>query len=97
MTNSFDWFVDRFVTVVIASILTGYVVVEMRTLNARLADLRKSVESVNASIGIQTGQQSWLVSHYAEPKRPLFGWEKSRCRWCGQWVREDGTHEEEGE
>jgi hypothetical protein len=60
-----------------------------------LAKIADRINDVEVEIGLQAAQQTWLVQHYAEPKRPLFLWEKSKCRWCGQWVREDGEHEEE--
>ena len=49
-----------------------------------LENIATELQSIDQAIRMQTAQQSWLVSHYMKPVRPLFPWEKHRCEWCGQ-------------
>ena len=56
--------------------------------------LHKSILYLSSTISCQTSQQSWLVSHYMTPVRPLYNWEIHKCRWCGSEVKESDSPDE---
>jgi hypothetical protein len=59
------------------------------TLDKGLAKIAERISDVDGTVSTQTGQLSWLVSHYAKPVRPIYIWEESKCQWCGQTAQED--------